>query len=183
MSLTQAEVLSIIIAIAALVIAMLTFYYTYLQKGKIKVLRPLSFSVERLPPSGQANTNIYLPLTFVNTGARIHSISNLKLQISKDDSKSVDSPWDTDVDTISPDKKERKEHLATQISIKGRESETKIPVFSSAYKFDIGNYLIKLLGRVDNGNWERFLYLSVVISSPQAQAIDKGGIHSLPMKG
>ena len=69
-----------VISFLALGISIANLYLTYLRSGKIDVLPPRMCYFQHVQDTA-FRLSIVLPLTFVNSGARIASISNLSLNV------------------------------------------------------------------------------------------------------
>ncbi len=135
-----------VISFLALGISIANLYLTYLRSGKIDVLPPRMCYFQHVQDTA-FRPSIVLPLTFVNSGARIASVLNLSLNVefmpeNKGNVRNLRFALVREYDTYP---NPSKEGMAAQFSVKGYESVTKY------LNFRLSNESLQLMQRFERG--------------------------------
>jgi len=121
---------------------------------------------------GKGNASISAPLVFVNSGARLGIVEDIKLEVNHRNKQSI-FLWQTELDSIPPQKKGV---MAASFSIKAQSSILKLCGFisdSPEYSFSEGEYTAKLM-IMSQGTWKHCITFGFNMTSDCIQYIEKG---------
>jgi len=165
------SLIAIFIASLSLIWPVMTYYLTYLRKAKLKVVPPRLLAFSKLK---EGNAAIAIPLVFVNSGARLGIVEDMKIVLSHQN-KQIIFLWQTELDSIPPS---RKGMMAASFSIKGQTSVVKLcgSVDSPEYSFSEGNYTAKLM-IMNKGIWKHCITFGFKLTAENIQHIERGEMH------
>lgn len=122
------DILTVAISGIAFIISVITFYFTFFQRGTLKFWLP-NIAAFQGSNKGRGSLFIILPVTVTNTGAVVHTVNYLSLSlVSKSDGKLYEFPMNSELDNIPP---KRDPAIATSFSVSARSNLAKIISFSS----------------------------------------------------
>ena len=135
-----------IISFLALGVSVANLYLTYLRSGKIDVLPPRMCYFQYVQDTA-FRPSIVLPLTFVNSGARIASVLNLNLNVEfvPENEGNVRNLRFVLVREYNTYPNPSEEGMAAQFSVKGYESVSK------TFDFRLSNESLQLMQRFERG--------------------------------
>ena len=150
-------IVTYVIPVIAIIISVVSAYYTHLRSGKIDVLPPRMCYFQHVQDTA-FRPSIVLPLTFVNSGARITSVLNLSLNVefvpeNRGNVRNLRFALVREYDTY-PNPSE--ESMAAQFSVKGYESVTKY------LDFRLSNESLQLMQRFERGAYTIRVEVEVV---------------------
>lgn len=93
---------ALVISILSFIWAGITFYLTFFRRGKIKLAPIRLYAISTI--KGQ-NVSIVLPMTFINVGARLTAVEDVKIKIIREDKQTlnhIEFIWQTETDAVPP---------------------------------------------------------------------------------
>lgn len=165
------SLIAIFIAFLSFIWSVITYYLTYLRKAKLKVVPPRFLAFSKLE-KGAGNVTISMPLVFVNSGARLGIVEDMKIILSHQN-KQIIFLWQTELNSIPPSKKGV---MAAPFSINGQTSIVKLCGFvadSPKYSFSEGNYTVKLM-IMNQGIWKHSMTFRFELTAEDIQSIQRG---------
>ena len=171
----ETQTIAIFIAFLSIIWSAITYYLTYLRKAKLKALYPRLLAFSKLE-KGIANVVITIPLVFVNSGARMGIVEDMKLVVNHNNEQSI-FLWQTELDSTPPRKK--RPTMASSFSIKGQGSIVKLCGFVAdlpKYSFSEGKYTAKLM-IMNQEAWKHCITFGFELNSKDIQHIEKGDMY------
>jgi hypothetical protein len=165
---------TLLLSILSFIWAGVTFYLTFLRRGKLAIAPPRLFGLSTIEGNHgkRGNLVIALPLTLVNIGAKLITVEDMRLDLGNNRPLLL---WQTELDNIPPTKKSS---LASQFAVPGYNSVSRICGFvcdDPEFRIVEGRYTVQV--QVLTGlKWKTINSFGMVLKSDELPGIEAGGI-------
>lgn len=167
----------IIISILALLVSIVTLYLSLLRPAKIRIVAGESIHLFYFE---EGNFGITLPVSFVNQGARIGTVSRVALLIQKHGNNEGYLLEPYAYQRLDANQRFQHESIAAPISIPSKSDISKQILFKSAiarpdeYQINAGKYNLTLFGWTEGSIKPNITdTFSLEVSNPNAQRLEK----------
>lgn len=128
------DFIALMFSAVSVIIALISLYFSKFSSGKIILPSLRAYRAEPFNFHQESDSyrgfRIYLPLSFINTGARQHTINDMRLVINLSNDKLILS-WENELMALHHEAREGE--FATQPTLKGYESIARIYSFVTPY--------------------------------------------------
>lgn len=139
------DIIALVLSILSFMVAFVSLYFSFLNKGKLSIpplraykIEPLNFHLEN---NSYRAFRMFIPVSFVNTGAKQLTINELRIKITIE-SDSLILKWENELMALNHNANEGE--FATQPTIKAYESISRIYTFVSGFTQKEGEMVMQM---------------------------------------